>query len=65
MNFNLTEKDLLRIFESAHRAWLDDFSQAKYKNNPTKYLLAKSYFSAVTGFLLANGYSIEKKDAKE
>ena len=64
MKFNLTDKDYRHIFKVAHREWLEDSGHSRWKDRPEQYLLARSYFKAVTSFLTSKGYTIEKKDDK-
>jgi len=64
MKFDLTEQDLMAIFDLAHREWLGDTGHSRNKKRPEKYLLARSYFIAVTSFLAAKGYTIELNDDK-
>jgi len=65
MKFDLTEKDLRHIFELAHKEWLDDTGHSRHKDKPEQYLLARSYFIAITSYLASKGYTIELKNDKK
>lgn len=65
MKFNLTEKALRHIFDIAHREWLEDSGHSRHKLSPERYLMARSYFKAVTSYLVSQGYTIELKHDEE